>query len=43
MLEKLEETTCTLTESMAEAQFYASVYVAALQIDLESTETTDEF
>lgn len=43
VLSGLEEAASTITKNMADAQFYASIYVFSLQMDLDSTETTDTF
>ena len=43
ILSSLEEVAGTITKNMADSQFYASVYVSSLQMDLDSTETTDTF
>ena len=42
-LKSLQEAIDTVVTSMAESQFYASVYVSTLQIDLDFKETTAAF
>ena len=39
----LQEAMDTVVTNMAESQFYASVYVGSLQIDLDSYETAEAF